>query len=94
MPIDKTANHEKIIVAAKKKCSLPSLIERVKHQCNLGWIHEKRPELDSLYSDIYLKKSRDYWTDLDQEIRNYAEQDALGISWPYCCGGDLSTGRC
>lgn len=43
----------------------------------LGWIHEKRPELDSLYSDIYLKKSRDYWTDLDRDIRNYAEKEGM-----------------
>ena len=38
----------------------------------LGWIHERRPELDALYHEIYTGKSRAYWTALDQEIGSYA----------------------
>ena len=37
----------------------------------LGWVHEHHPELDELYQEIYTKKSRAYWTALDQKIRDY-----------------------
>ena len=37
----------------------------------LGWVHEHHPELDELYQEIYTKKSRTYWTALDQKIRDY-----------------------
>ena len=38
----------------------------------LDWIHRNHPELDGLYHEIYVKGSRDYWADLDREIRAYA----------------------
>ncbi len=43
----------------------------------LEWVHENHPELDSLYREIYAKKSRDYWTELDQEVRAYAERQGM-----------------
>lgn len=43
----------------------------------LDWIHENRPELDGLYREIYSKKSRDYWRELDQEIRAYCETQGM-----------------
>ena len=35
------------------------------------------PELDGLYRDIYTKKSREYWTKLDQEIREYTAKEGM-----------------
>ena len=43
----------------------------------LNWIHEHHPELDGLYREIYTKGSRDYWTALDQEIREYCASENM-----------------
>ena len=43
----------------------------------LEWIHEHYPELDGLYQDIYSKKSRAYWTALDQEMREYTSAEGM-----------------
>ena len=43
----------------------------------LAWIHEHHPELDDLYHEIYIKKSRDYWSALDQEIRAYTAKEGM-----------------
>ena len=43
----------------------------------LTWIHEHHPELDELYCGIYTRGSREYWTVLDQEIREYAAQNGM-----------------
>jgi DNA repair photolyase len=37
----------------------------------LKYIHEKHPELDDLYYQIYTKKDRSYWYELDEKIREY-----------------------
>lgn len=43
----------------------------------LDWVHEHHPELDNLYYEIYAKKSRDYWTALDQELREYTAKEGM-----------------
>ena len=43
----------------------------------LDWIHEHHPELDDLYHEIYTKKSREYWSKLDEEIRAYARKEGM-----------------
>ena len=43
----------------------------------LDWVHAHHPELDGLYHDIYTKKSRAYWTDLDQKIREYTAREGM-----------------
>ena len=43
----------------------------------LSWIHEHYPELDELYQEIYTKKSRTYWTALDQKIRYYTAKEGM-----------------
>ena len=43
----------------------------------LEWIHEHHPELDDLYHEIYAKKSREYWSKLDEEIRTYARKEGM-----------------
>lgn len=43
----------------------------------LDYIHEKHPELTSLYEDIYSKGRRNYWETLDKDLRAYAESAEL-----------------
>lgn len=43
----------------------------------LAWVHEHHPELDALYGEIYTKGSREYWTALDREMREYTEQEKM-----------------
>ena len=53
----------------------------------LTWIHEHHPELDALYTDIYSKRNRTYWTELDEVIRSYAAREGL----PYLRNDDTIT---
>ena len=62
-----------IIEMAKNRCNLVWL-ENLNLRGDYGarikdWIHENHPELDGLYHDIYNKKSREYWTALDEKMR-------------------------
>ncbi|MBR2562268.1 MAG: radical SAM mobile pair protein B [Eubacterium sp.] len=70
-----------IIERAKKQCNLvwlENLNLRGDYRVRiLEWIHEKHPELDSLYHDIYSRKSRAYWTALDEEMRAYTAQEGM-----------------
>jgi radical SAM mobile pair protein B len=43
----------------------------------LDWIHQYHPELDSLYHDIYTKKDRTYWSELDADMRAYTQREGL-----------------
>ncbi len=43
----------------------------------LSWIHEHHPELDQLYHDIYTKKDRSYWMQLDMQLRTFCEAGSL-----------------
>lgn len=70
-----------IIEAAKDRCNLVWL-ENLNLRGDYGarikeWIHENRPELDELYYEIYNKKSRDYWTILDQRMREYTAKEGM-----------------
>jgi hypothetical protein len=43
----------------------------------MNWIREKHPELLGLYQDIYDKKDRTYWSQLDAEMRDFTAQEGL-----------------
>ena len=43
----------------------------------LDWIHAHYPELDGLYQEIYTKKKRDYWEELDRKIREYTAKEGM-----------------
>ena len=43
----------------------------------LDWIHEKHPELDDLYHQIYVKNDKSYWRDLDAQVRAYTEKEGM-----------------
>ncbi len=43
----------------------------------LDWIHEKHPELDDLYHQIYVKNDMSYWRDLDAQVRAYTEKEGM-----------------
>ena len=40
----------------------------------LDWIHEHHSELDNLYRDIYTKKDRTYWSELDTDLRRFCAE--------------------
>ena len=70
-----------IIEAAKDRCNLVWL-ENLNLRGDYGarireWIHENHPELDGLYHEIYSKKSRAYWTALDEELRAYTASEGM-----------------
>ncbi len=70
-----------IIERAKKQCNLvwlENLNLRGDYRVRiLEWIHEKHPELDGLYHEIYSNRSRAYWTALDEEMRAYTTREAM-----------------
>lgn len=43
----------------------------------LGWVHEKHPELDELYNEVYSKKPRTYWNELDKKMRAYTAKENM-----------------
>lgn len=43
----------------------------------LDWIDENHPELNSLYRDIYAKKNRTYWSELDADLRIFCAKENL-----------------
>ncbi|MCR5083895.1 MAG: radical SAM protein [Succinivibrionaceae bacterium] len=43
----------------------------------LSWVHERHPELDGLYHDLYTRGDRTYWADLDQLLRDFAARRGL-----------------
>lgn len=70
-----------IIEKAKKQCNLvwlENLNLRGDYKVRiLEWVHEKYPELDELYHAIYYKGSRDYWTALDGQMREYTAREDM-----------------
>ncbi len=70
-----------IMEAAKKQCNLvwlENLNLRGDYRARiLAWIHERHPSLDSLYNEIYGKRSRAYWTELNEEIRAYTAREGM-----------------
>ena len=72
---------EAIIDRAKDRCNLVWL-ENLNLRGDyrvviMNWIHENHPELDELYHQIYSKKSREYWSELDIKLRKYAEKNHM-----------------
>lgn len=53
----------------------------------LDWIHAKHPELDELYHEIYSRKERTYWYELDEVIREFTDEHSL----PYVRNDDSMT---
>ena len=53
----------------------------------LDWIHEKHPELDSLYHEIYSRRDRTYWYELDDMMKDYTAKNSL----PYVRNQDSMT---
>ncbi len=74
-------NPTEIILAAKDRCNLvwmENLNLRGDYKMRiLAWIHEHHPELDSVYRDIYRQKKRDYWHELDDDIRIFAAKENM-----------------
>ena len=70
-----------IIERAKNQCNLvwlENLNLRGDYRGRiLDWIHQYHPELDSLYHDIYTKKDRTYWSELDADMRAYTQREGL-----------------
>lgn len=70
-----------IVERAKKQCNLvwlENLNLRGDYRVRImEWIHEKYPELDGLYHEIYSKKSRAYWTALDEQMREYTALEGM-----------------
>lgn len=70
-----------IIGRAERQCNLvwlENLNLRGDYKAKiLEWIHEKHPELDKLYRDIYSKRDRTYWSRLDAEIRRFCTDKGL-----------------
>lgn len=70
-----------IIERAKRQCSLvwlENLNLRGDYRVRiLDWIHKNHPELDALYQEIYSKKSRAYWTALDEEMQKYTMHEKM-----------------
>ena len=70
-----------IMDAAKDQCNLvwlENLNLRGDYRVRiLDWIHEHHPELDGLYQEIYSKRSRAYWTELDEKVREYTAREGM-----------------
>lgn len=70
-----------IMDAAKDQCNLvwlENLNLRGDYRVRiLDWIHEHHPELDGLYQEIYSKRSRAYWTELDEKVREYTDREGM-----------------
>lgn len=54
----------------------------------MAYIREKRPDLVPLYDEIYNRKCKDYWQNLEAEIATYCQENDL----PYRVN-DLPYGR-
>ena len=70
-----------IIERAKSICNLVWL-ENLNLRGNfraviMSWIHERHPELESLYQGIYAAKDLSYWYELDEVMRSYCEGNGL-----------------
>ena len=72
---------KKIIERTKNQCNLiwlENLNLRGDYKGRiLQYIHEKHPELDELYHEIYTKKNLSYWYKLNEEIKNFASENNL-----------------
>lgn len=74
-------NVREIILAAKDRCNLvwvENLNLRGDYKARIiEWIHANRPQLDELYREIYGKKKRGYWQELDENIKSFAKEEHM-----------------
>ena len=74
-------NVKEIILAAKDRCNLvwvENLNLRGDYKARIiEWIHANRPQLDELYREIYGKKKRGYWQELDENIKFFAKEEHM-----------------
>lgn len=74
-------NVQEIIKATKDYCNfiwLENLNLRGDYKYSiLNYIRKKYPQLLSLYEDIYCGGCREYWKNLDSEIREFCDQEDL-----------------
>ena len=72
---------KEIILRTKDRCTLVWLenlnLRGAYKGVIMNWIKENRPELLPLYQDIYERKDRSYWTQLDEEMRAFTAQEGL-----------------
>lgn len=72
---------EAIVDRAKDRCNLvwlESLNLRGDYRVVImEWIKKNHPELEGLYHEIYSKKDRSYWTELDAKLRAYAASNGM-----------------
>ena len=84
---------EAIIERAKHHCNLvwlENLNLRGDYRGRiLDWIHGHRPELDGLYRDIYTKKDRTYWHELNADLSHFCAEQGL----PYVRNDDSVRSR-
>ena len=84
---------EAIIRRAKVQCNLvwlENLNLRGDYRARiLDWVHVHHPELDGLYRDIYGRKDRAYWSELDADMRHFCQQEGL----PYVRNDDSRRAR-
>ena len=53
----------------------------------IDWVHENHPELDGLYHEIYSRRDRTYWYELDELMRGFTSEHSL----PYLRNDDSMT---
>jgi len=84
---------EAIIRRAKNQCNLiwlENLNLRGDYKSKiLKWVHENHPEFDQLYHDIYTRKDRTYWMQLDLALRGFTAAEGL----PYVRNDDTVRSR-
>lgn len=72
---------EKIILRAKNQCNLvwlENLNLRGDYKGKiLDWIKKKHPELNNLYSAIYIGNDRGYWHSLDKRMKEFTAKQGL-----------------
>jgi DNA repair photolyase len=75
------SNPQEIILAAKDRCNLvwlENLNLRGDYKGKvLAYIHQKYPQLDSLYHTIYTKNDRSYWHELDREMKAFTAKENM-----------------
>lgn len=74
---------EAIIRKAKDCCNLVWLenlnLRGDYKQRILAYIHEKYPQLDSLYSTIYQKGNESYWYDMEKDFTDYCTENGVNF---------------
>ena len=72
---------KEIILRAKSQCNLVWLenlnLRGGYKSVIMDYIKEKYPNLLPLYEDIYTKKDRAYWSQLDEEMRAFTKEQGL-----------------